>query len=204
MVGGLLVAVVPPVSADVDSHQGTVAERPRDAAVHAVDGEIRTIAQVGNRVVMGGTFTKLGPVTRGAVGVVDTAADSFRADFPDVSGVVSAVAPDGAGGWYVGGTFTSVGGQARTNLAQVDSSGAITAFAPQPNAPVTALASRPGGGVFVGGSFTAMATEQPAGSRRLIRRVRWPGTGWPPAARSVPSRCPATAIASTSAATSTR
>ena len=122
-------------------HPGTVAERPRDAAVHAVDGDIRAIAQVGTRVVIGGTFTKVGPVTRGAVGVVDTAGKTFQPGFPDVVGVVTAVASDGAGGWYLGGTFSSVGGQPRTNLAQVDASGAVTSFAPQPNAPVTRAAA---------------------------------------------------------------
>jgi hypothetical protein len=165
MVGGLLVSIAPPVNADINSSPGTVAERPRDAAIHAVDGEVRTIAQVGTRVVMGGNFTKVGPVTRGAVGVVDTAGKTFQAGFPDVNGVVTAVASDGAGGWYIGGTFSSVGGQPRTNLAQVDASGAVTSFAPQPNAPVLALVSRSdtGGGVYVGGSFTTVSSGAAAG-----------------------------------------
>jgi NHL repeat len=157
LVGGLLVAIAPPVGADIDAHPGTVAERPRDAAIHAVDGEVHTLAQVGNRVVMGGNFTKVGPVTRGAVGVVDTVGKTFQTSFPDVVGMVSAVASDGAGGWYLGGTFTSVGGQLRTNLAQVDASGTVTPFDPEPNAPVRTLQSRPAGGVFVGGDFTAIA-----------------------------------------------
>ena len=167
MVGGLLVALAPPVNADIDSHPGTVAERPRDAAIHAVDGEVRTIAQVGSRVVIGGTFTKVGPVTRGAVGVVNTAGKTFQPGFPDVVGAVSAVASDGAGGWYLGGTFTSVGGQPRTNLARVDATGAVTSFDPEPNAPVTALLSRPGGGVFVGGGFTVLGTASVNGLAAL-------------------------------------
>jgi len=157
LLAGLLVAVGPPAAADIDSHAGTVAERPRDAGVHAVDGEVRTVAQVGSRVVIGGTFTRVGPVTRGAVGVLDMAGKTFQAGFPDVVGAVSAVASDGAGGWFLGGTFSHVGGQPRANLAQVDAAGAITAFAPQPNGPVNALVSLPGGGVVVGGDFTALA-----------------------------------------------
>ena len=99
--------------ADVNSRPGVVAERPRDAGVHAVDGEVRTVAQVGDSVVMGGNFTKVGPVTRGAVGIVDTATKSFAPGFPDVVGSVSVAVSDGAGGWYLGGSFSSVGGVAR-------------------------------------------------------------------------------------------
>jgi hypothetical protein len=170
MVGGLFVSIAPPVSADVDAHPGTVAERPRDAAIHAVDGEVRTIAQVGNRVVMGGTFTKVGPVTRGAVGVVDTTAKTFQPGLPDVVGAVSAVASDGAGGWYLGGTFTlTVGPQVWTNLARVGSTGTVdTSFAPQvPNGPVLALAPRAAGGVYVGGSFTTLGSAAAAGLAAL-------------------------------------
>jgi hypothetical protein len=38
---------------------------------------------------------------------------------PRVAGTVYAVAPDGSGGWYVGGSFTHVGGTPRSNLAHV-------------------------------------------------------------------------------------
>ncbi len=63
--------------------------------------------------------------------------------------------PDGSGGYYFGGDFSSVGGQARTDLAQVDSTGAVTAWAPVTDAPVRALAVGPDG-VYVGGDFTTV------------------------------------------------
>src|SRR5262245_25866861 len=122
---GLLVVVATPpgAQADRDSRPGTVAERPRDAGVHAVDGEVQSVAQVGDTVVLGGSFTKVGPVTRGAAGVVDVSGQTFRAGFPDVAGLVNVAVPDGSGGWFVGGSFSSVGGVSRSNLAQVDAGG---------------------------------------------------------------------------------
>ncbi len=158
-IGVLGALAVPSASADPNSRPGTVAERPRDAGVHAVDGEVRTIAQVGGSVVIGGNFTKIGPVTRGAAGVVDVAGKSFQPGFPDVVGSVSAAVPDGSGGWYLGGSFSSVGGVNRANLAQVDSGGAVTSFNPAPNGPVLDLAATTTGGVIVGGSFSTAAGQ---------------------------------------------
>ena len=143
--------------ADPDSRAGVVAERPRDAGVHAVDGEVRTVAQVGSTVVMGGSFTQVGPATRGAVGIVDTVNETFGPGFPDVVGSVSVAVPDGSGGWYLGGSFTSVGGVPRANLAQVDSAGDVTGFAPSPNGAVLDLVTTPNGDVIAAGAFSTIA-----------------------------------------------
>lgn len=153
--------------ADRDSRPGVVAERPRDAGVHAIDGEIRTVAQVGDSVVIGGNFTRVGPVTRGAAGIVDTANNTFASGFPDVVGSVSVAAPDGAGGWYLGGSFSSVGGVARTNLAQVDPAGQVTAFDPAPNGAVLDLVTTTNGDAIVAGGFTTMAGQPARGVARL-------------------------------------
>jgi len=153
--------------ADRDSRPGVVAERPRDAGVHAVDGEVRTVAQVGGSVVIGGSFTRVGPVTRGAVGIVDTATKTFALGFPDVVGQVSVAVPDGSGGWYVGGSFSSVGGVARANLAQVDSSGQVTAFDPSPNGAVLDLATTTNGDLIAAGGFSTVAGQTARGVARL-------------------------------------
>jgi hypothetical protein len=47
-------------------------------------------------------------------------------------GEVRAVAPDGRGGWFLGGDFTSVCGQSRRGIAQVDAAGNLTAWNPNP------------------------------------------------------------------------
>jgi hypothetical protein len=153
--------------ADLNTRPGVVAERPRDAGVHAIDGEVRTVAQVGSSVVIGGNFTRVGPVTRGAVGIVDTANKTFAPGFPDIVGSVSVAAPDGSGGWYLGGSFSSVGGLARTNLAQVDSTGQVTSFDPAPNGAVLDLATTSDGDVVVAGGFTTIAGQTARGVARL-------------------------------------
>ncbi len=175
-----------PAQADPSSRPGTFAERPRDAAVHAVDGEVHTLAQVGGTVVFGGNFTQVGPVTRGSAGIVDTTAKTFGASFPDVNGAVFVAIPDGAGGWYVGGSFDTVGGQARHNLAQVDAGGSVTSFDPSPNGVVNDLALG-SGRLVVGGAFTTIA-GQPAGAVASLTPAgafQWGGTVTGGAVRTV-------------------
>ncbi|MGL5826860.1 MAG: hypothetical protein ACRCYU_18930, partial [Nocardioides sp.] len=162
-----MVTVLPPVQADPNTRPGVMAERPRDAGIHAVDGEVRTVAQVGSTVVMGGTFTQVGPVTRGAVGIVDLAAKTFGSGFPDVTGSVSVALADGAGGWYLGGNFSSVAGQPRANLAQVDGTGALLPFDPAPDGVVLDLATTTDGGLIVGGAFTSIAGQPASGVARF-------------------------------------
>lgn len=43
----------------------------------------------------------------------------------DVNNPLSAAAPDGAGGWFIGGSFTQVAGQRRVRLAHVAANGQL-------------------------------------------------------------------------------
>ncbi len=81
----------------------------------------------------GGQFTKFGLQT-GSAFQVDLGTGGIDRSFPPINGVVRAICPDGQGGWYIGGAFTSVGGVLRTNLAHIDSTGAVTAW--QPRSPI--------------------------------------------------------------------
>ncbi|MGZ4710378.1 MAG: hypothetical protein ACXWBN_16710, partial [Acidimicrobiales bacterium] len=159
---GVDVATAPAAVASPNVEHGTVSVRPSDQTVSFVDGVTYSVAQVGPKVVVGGSFTKVGPGIRGAAGLVDVASGAFGSSFPDVVGAVYTAVPDGSGGYYLGGDFTSVGGQARSDLAQVDSSGAVTSWAPAADAPVRALATG-GGRVYVGGDFVTLAGSPAAG-----------------------------------------
>ena len=65
------------------------------------------------------------------------------------------MAPDGTGGWYLGGDFRSVGGVPRTDLAHVMSDGTLDPnLAPTTNGLVRALAVGTDA-VFAGGEFSA-------------------------------------------------
>ncbi|HVQ87941.1 MAG TPA: hypothetical protein VMT88_07150 [Actinomycetes bacterium] len=148
-----------PASADPDAHAAMFDERPVDGMLNAADGEVRSIAQVGDHVVMGGSFTKVGPAKPGAAGEVDLSTSSFAGTFPEVDGAVSSAVPDGNGGWFIGGQFTSVGGVARTNLARVNAAGNATSWNPAVNGPVYALAATADGDLMVGGDFSTIGGQ---------------------------------------------
>jgi len=67
LVFATLVLPMPTAQADPDVQRGLASERPSDGTIHAVDGVVYSVAQVGGSVVLGGTFTEVGPGQRGAV-----------------------------------------------------------------------------------------------------------------------------------------
>ncbi len=79
---------------------------------------IRAATQIGRRLFIGGRFTDLGTPTGGAA-VVDTLGVLRPQAFPVVGGEVSQIAADGVGGWFLSGTFTSVGGRPIAGFARV-------------------------------------------------------------------------------------
>ncbi len=146
---------------------GVVADRPVDKALQFTDGEVRAITEVGNRIVAGGTFTGVGPAIRGAAGVVDLTAGNFTAGFPEVVGSVLTAVADGGGGYWIGGNFTSVGGQARTHVAHILANFTVDpAFAPVLDAPVRSIVVS-GVNVVVAGAFTSVNSTPTIGLAAL-------------------------------------
>jgi hypothetical protein len=83
-----------------------------------VDGPVHAILLLNDTVYVGGEFAYAGPRT-GSVSQFDLSSGAFVRGFPSANGTVNAVEPDGAGGWFLGGQFTSVAGVTRTNVAHV-------------------------------------------------------------------------------------
>ena len=108
------------------------------------------VLRVANTVYVGGV-SRLGIPTGSAV-VVPTQTGVAQPPKAQVAGgSVQAAISDGAGGWYVGGTFTSVGGLARRGLAHLLPNGALDpAFVPPELGQVRALALD-AGRLYVGG-----------------------------------------------------
>jgi len=133
------------------------------------DGPVHALAQLGDRTYLGGAFTRVGPRT-GPAALLDAAGAVRDPRLPEVAGgEVLAVAADGAGGWFLGGDFNSVGGVARDRLARVRADGSLDpAWRPSVRGgPVRALALGTAGGrrtLYVGGSFSSLAA--PDGSVR--------------------------------------
>jgi hypothetical protein len=82
------------------------------------NGSVEAMVRVDNTLYLGGGFTYVGPFTGSGV-PLDANSGEALLTFPQVNGTIDAVAPDGAGGWYIGGYFTEVGDLPRNNIAHI-------------------------------------------------------------------------------------
>ncbi len=130
---------------------------PRQAWVF--DDAVDESRREGNRLFVGGSFRTASPQVNGSRGFAELTVNSATPTrpFPRLSdGRLLALADDGGGGWFAGGTFTAVEGAARPFLAHYAASGALDGFVPSPNGPVRALL-RVGSTLYVAGDFTSIA-----------------------------------------------
>jgi hypothetical protein len=141
------------------------------SASWVTDGVVYSVASSNNTVYIGGRFSQVGPYT-GSGASVDPATGARR-PFPVVDGDINALVPDGAGGWYVGGTFTQIGGVRIHGLAHVRPDGTLNAgwnphIGPghDPSVGVHALALS-GTTLYVGGNFASIGSE----SRNFVGAV---------------------------------
>ncbi len=119
------------------------------------NGTVLDIEATASHVYVAGTFTKIRPYT-GSGAVVDattslplisnTAAQAIK-------GWVHTAVPDGNGGFYVGGQFSTVGAVVRHNLARIKSDGTLdTSFNVQVDGTVWVLALSESS-LYLGGIF---------------------------------------------------
>ena len=122
------------------------------------DGPVHAIARTTDTVYIGGDFSYMGPYTGCGV-PIDTATGQTLTPFPKVNGSVRTSAPDGAGGWYIGGGFTKVGGVARNCIAHILSDGSVdSAWDANANDQVYTIAVSDST-VFAGGGFTTIGGQ---------------------------------------------
>jgi trimeric autotransporter adhesin len=118
------------------------------------NGTVNTTLVHNNKVYLGGSFTQVMANTGGGAAV-----DLFSGmllgakKVPYIDGGVYAVVPDGKDGWYIGGGFTTINGQARHNIARIKADGSLHPWNPDANDAVTALVLS-GKTLYVGGDFT--------------------------------------------------
>jgi hypothetical protein len=93
------------------------------------NGEVTSIARVGNIIYLAGSFSNVGPATGGAV-PIDRRSGAPWPRFPRVNGIVHAVVSDGSGGWFVGGDFTAVEGEPHHNVAHLRADGTVDPWDP--------------------------------------------------------------------------
>jgi uncharacterized delta-60 repeat protein len=120
---------------------------------------IESIAvQPDGKVLMGGNFTSIGGATRSSMARLDGTglADSFNpAVTPATGGDIASMVLQANGKILIGGNFTGVGGQARTNIARLNEDGTLdTGFHADANQRVQSIAVQADGKILAGGSFT--------------------------------------------------
>ncbi len=76
------------------------------------NGTVRAIAIDGDYSYLAGSFDYVGPSNGSGVKLTTTSA-SPDMGFPQVDGEIHTSVSDGAGGLYIGGTFTTLGGVSR-------------------------------------------------------------------------------------------
>lgn len=122
----------------------------------ATNGTVSALAESGGTLYVGGAFTTVFPST-GSFALVDNGTGAALPPFPFVNGVVNDVIPDGAGGWYIGGKFDTVGGLPRSNAAHILADGRVASWNPNVTgtAPATAVFALAVAGhyVYLGGEF---------------------------------------------------
>ncbi len=176
---GVLLAGALPASAVSPSHTAVVSAVPAAQTPHVVDGRVTDIEQVGNRIVVTGTFTQVRNtanseiLNRFKVFSFDPATGAVDPAFvPTVAGTgatvnTAAVGPNGT--VYLGGVFTTVNGTTIRNIAQVSlSTGALVpTFKPAAsNGAVNDLVVS-GSRLFVGGVFTTVGGQGHGGLAAL-------------------------------------
>lgn len=115
------------------------------------DGTVYASVIANNTLYLGGNFSWLGAVT-GSFVALDANTATRSTTVPRVDGAVNAAVSDGAGGWYLGGSFQNVAGVPRNRLAHVLADGSLAPWNPGADADVMALALN-GTTVIAGGAF---------------------------------------------------
>lgn len=118
----------------------------------STDGNVHAIATSGNTVYIGGQFSHVRTHTGSFARLATTGELREPNSLTVEGGSVLCSAPDGAGGVFIGGEFTSVGGQGRSRLAHILADGSLATWNPGADGSVRALAVS-AGIVYAGGEF---------------------------------------------------
>ena len=124
------------------------------------DGNVFSITvQADGKILTGGRFSTIGGQARNRIARLDATtglADSFNPAPNGLNTLVSAIAVQADGKIFVGGYFTTIGGQPRRDIARLDATtGLADSFNPNVsgNGAVYAIAVQTDGKVLAGGDF---------------------------------------------------
>jgi hypothetical protein len=70
----------------------------------STNGQVNAMAEDDDNIYIGGSFSQAGYRGSGVAKIDENGQIHF--DFPTMAADVNAIIPDGAGGWYIGGSFS--------------------------------------------------------------------------------------------------
>lgn len=123
------------------------------------NGIVYAVAVSGNTIYIGGSFSSVGGTARNSIAAIDATTKTVTSWNPNVSGGGASVYTIAISGTdiYVGGFFTTIGGQARNNIAKLNNTtgNADATWDPNANSTVNTIAIG-GTAVYAGGNFTTI------------------------------------------------
>lgn len=128
------------------------------------DSDVITLALAadGSTIYAGGSFFNIGGAARNNLAAINTATGLATAWNPASAWTYNSVQAIVVAGStiYVGGSFTTIGGQARNRLAAIDATtGNATSWNPAPNTGTVFTLALAGSTLYVGGGFTSIAGQ---------------------------------------------
>ena len=136
----------------------------------------------GNTLYVTGPFNNIQNYVPG-LARVDTTAGGLDLNFPFTDGSINAILNDGGGGYYIGGSFTKVGKEAKSYLAHIWPDGTVdTAFKPVVNGPVYCMTAS-ADTLYFGGAFTIVNTKT-RNNAAAVSRTKGALALWNPNANS--------------------
>ena len=141
-------------------YEAGCATRPLDLRFDDVDGDVNAIALDDKKVYIGGSFRYVGPYEPygASLQATDGLPDTSFVNPDGPNGYVNVAVPDGSGGWFIGGNFTSVGGKSRGYVARINADGSLHPWGDgitPANGQVYAM-FRSGQVLYIGGDFSFM------------------------------------------------
>ncbi len=181
-----MLAAAPVQATNTDLGDQVVSEMPKLGTPHVMDGTVTGITQLGSRIIVVGTFTKVSPsatfadtsddLVRNRIFAFDAATGAIDTSFnPNLGGAANSIDTDGTY-LYVAGAFGSVGGKtAYKKIVKLDAAGnPVTEFKATPAAVVNEVVVR-NGVVYIGGAFKSIKSRSvayPVGHLAVLDTVR--------------------------------
>jgi trimeric autotransporter adhesin len=140
----------------------------------------------GSTLYLAGGFYYFGPQTGGGVQVSATTGVP-AGGYPRVQGSVLAVVPDGVGGWFIGGSFSVVGGLPRAGLAHIRADQTVASWDPGVTGLIRTLVLS-GSTLYAGGQFTTIGGQSRT-NLAAIDTSTGSATSWNPGVTGSPVYC---------------